>query len=140
MMMGAAVVVATHAASDTGMYSFAALLGFGSGAALTCWHATVANYFGPAAFPSILGTQMPFSNMVAAASPFLVGLAYDAQGSYTTAFYIVATVSFIAAVLLLAASPPSRTGERARALPAVTALMAAEDRKNAAADPILPSA
>ena len=108
VLMGSAVVVATQAHTQPAMYLFTGMLGFGSGAALTCWHATVANYFGPKAFPSILGAQMPFSNAMAAASPFVVGLVYDAQGSYTTAFCVVAALSGVAAVSLLAAVPPSR--------------------------------
>jgi MFS family permease len=111
VMMGSAVLVATNASSAGAMYAFTGLLGFGSGAALTCWHATVANYFGPTAFASILGAQMPFSNAVAASAPFIVGLVYDAQGSYTTAFYVVAAVSILTAVLLLAAVPPRLGGE-----------------------------
>jgi MFS family permease len=106
MMMGLAVWVATRAQSAAVMYLFTGMLGFGSGAALTCWHATVANYFGPTLFASILGVQYPFNNAVAAASPFLVGLAYDTQHSYTMAFYAIAIISVIAAVPLLAAAPP----------------------------------
>lgn len=112
VMMGLAVLVATRANSAGAMYLFTGMLGFGSGAALTCWHATVANYFGPTAFASILGAQMPFSNAMAAAAPFLVGLVYDIQGSYTTAFYIVAALSLVTAVLLLAAAPPSAIGHK----------------------------
>ncbi|WP_129774589.1 MFS transporter [Peristeroidobacter soli] len=109
VMMGLAVFVATHAQSAAAMYLFTGLLGFGSGAALTCWHSTVANYFGPTAFASILGALMPFSNAVAAASPFLVGLLYDRQGTYTMAFYAVSAVSIISALMLLAAVPPRQS-------------------------------
>jgi cyanate permease len=66
----------------------------------------VANYFGPAAFASILGAQMPFSNAMAAAGPYLVGLAFDVQGSYTPAFYALAAFSVLTALMLLAATPP----------------------------------
>jgi sugar phosphate permease len=106
VLMGLAVVVATRAQTAGAMYLFTGMLGFGSGAALTCWHATVANYFGPTAFASILGALMPFTNAVSAAAPFLVGLAYDSQSSYTAAFYAVSVVSIVSAVLLLAAAPP----------------------------------
>jgi MFS family permease len=114
MMMGFGVWLATRAQSAGVMYLFAGMLGLGSGGALTCWHTTVANYFGPNLFASILGTQLPFSNAVAAVTPFLIGLAYDAQRSYTIAFYAVAGVSIGAAVPLLAAVPPSRSGGRAK--------------------------
>jgi cyanate permease len=106
MTMGLAVWVATRAQSTEAMFLFTGLLGFGSGGALACWHATVANYFGPAAFASILGAQMPFSNAMAAAGPYLVGLAFDVQGSYTPAFYALAAFSVLTALMLLAATPP----------------------------------
>jgi cyanate permease len=112
ILMGLAVWLATRAQSAGVMYLFAAMLGLGSGGALTCWHTTVANYFGPSLFASILGAQLPFSNAVAAVTPFLIGLAYDAHHSYTTAFYMVAAVAVGAAVPLLAAVPPTRSGDR----------------------------
>jgi cyanate permease len=96
------------------MFLFTGLLGFGAGAALVCWHATVANYYGPAAFASILGAQMPFSNAVSAAAPFLVGLVYDLRGSYTPAFYAVAAFAAVTAVLLLTAVPPRHCSDHAR--------------------------
>jgi cyanate permease len=108
LMIGSAVLIATRAGSDAAMYLFTGMLGFGSGAALTCWHATVANYFGPTSFPSILCAQMPVSTTLAAASPFLVGIVYDARGSYTPAFFVLAGFSVLTAVLLFFASPPRR--------------------------------
>jgi MFS transporter, OFA family, oxalate/formate antiporter len=108
MMMALAIWVATRADSAAAMFLFTGLLGFGSGAALTCWHATVANYYGPGAFASILGAQMPFSNAFSAAAPFLVGLAYDAQGTYSPAFYVVAAFTLVSAIMLLGASAPHR--------------------------------
>jgi len=49
---------------------------------------------------------------------------YDASGSYTFAFYAVGTLSLVAAMLLLAAVPPSRS---ARSTPA-HAVAIGEDR------------
>ena len=110
LMMSVAILVATQAHGASAMYLFTGMLGFGSGGALTCWHATVANYFGPDAFASILGAQMPFSNAVSAAAPFFVGLVYDLHGSYTPAFFAVAGFSAFAAFMLLGASPPTHGG------------------------------
>jgi cyanate permease len=107
-LIGSGILVATRARADAAMYLFTGMLGFGSGAALTSWHATVGNYFGPSSFPSILGAQLPISNTIAAASPFLVGIVYDVCGSYTPAFVSLAVVSVLTAVLLLFTRPPSR--------------------------------
>jgi MFS family permease len=109
LMIGSGVFVATRAGSDVAMYLFTGMIGFGSGAALACWHATVANYFGPASFPSILGAQMPVSTTLAAASPFLVGMVYDVRGSYTPAFLTLGAFSFLTAILLFFANPPVRS-------------------------------
>jgi cyanate permease len=108
VFIGGGVFVATRAQSDIAMYLFTGMVGFGSGAALTCWHATVANYFGPVSFPSILCAQMPMSTTIAAASPFVVGMVYDARGTYTPAFLALAAFSLSTAVLLFFAKPPTR--------------------------------
>jgi sugar phosphate permease len=50
-LIGAGMLVATRARADAAMYLFTGMLGFGSGTAPTCWHATVGNYFGPSSFP-----------------------------------------------------------------------------------------
>ncbi len=108
LTIGSGVFIATHARSDAAMYLFTGMVGFGSGAALTCWHATVGNYFGPASFPSILGAQMPISTTLAAASPALVGITYDVGGSYTPAFIVLGGFSVLTAVLLFFTKPPVR--------------------------------
>lgn len=108
LTIGGGVFIGTRAASDLAMYLFTGMIGFGSGAALACWHATVANYFGPASFPSILGAQMPVSTTLAAASPFVVGMVYDMHGSYTPAFLVLGGFSVLTAILLYFASPPVR--------------------------------
>jgi MFS family permease len=108
LMIGSGVFIATRAGGEAAMYLFTGMVGFGSGAALTCWHATVANYFGPASFPSILGAQMPVSTTLAAASPFLVGMVYDVRGSYTSAFLALGAFSVLTAILLFFAHPPTR--------------------------------
>jgi MFS family permease len=109
LMIGSSVFIATRAQSDVAMYLFTGMIGFGSGAALTCWHATVGNYFGPTSFPSIVCAQMPVSTTLAAASPFLVGMVYDVRGSYTPAFLVLGAFSVLTAVLLFFANPPTRS-------------------------------
>ena len=121
LMIGSGVFIGTRAGSETAMYLFTGMIGFGSGAALTCWHATVANYFGPASFPSILSTQMPVSTTLAAVSPFLVGMVYDILGSYTPSFIALGSFSFLTATLLFFATPPVRSS-RAFSHPHVAAL------------------
>jgi hypothetical protein len=56
-----------------------------------------------------IGEQLPVSNTIAAVSPFLVGMVYDAQGTYAPAFMALAAFSVLTAVLLFFASPPARS-------------------------------
>jgi len=106
--IAAGMLIATRGRADAAMYLFTGMVGFGSGAALTCWHATVGNYFGPSSFPSIVCAQLPVSNTIAAASPFLVGIVYDVRGSYTPAFVSLAAFSVLTAILLFFTRPPIR--------------------------------
>ena len=117
LVLSASVVLATLAHSLPMMIAFACTLGVGAGGALTCWHSTVAHYFGPRAFPTVLGSQMPFSNAFAAVSPFLTGLAFDRMGSYQTAFYLMAAMGAVLACLVLLA--PSRQRHRQQLAQAV---------------------
>lgn len=108
LVLSLAVVVATMAQTFLLLVAFACLLGVGAGGALTCWHSTVARYFGPRSFPTVLGSQMPFSNAFAALSPFLAGLAFDRSGSYQTAFYAMAIMGAVLACLVLLAPSASK--------------------------------
>lgn len=103
MVLSAAVVVATLARDLKMLILFAMLLGVGAGGSLTCWHSTVAHYFGPCAFAKILGSQMPFTNAFAALGPFLTGVAYDRFGTYQSAFFVMAAMGAVLACLVLMA-------------------------------------
>jgi len=106
LVLSASVVVATLARDLPTMYAFATLLGLGAGGSLTCWHSTVAYYYGPRSFAVMLGSQMPFTNAFAALSPFLTGLAFDRLGTYDHAFYAMAALGAVLAVVVLLAPAP----------------------------------
>jgi cyanate permease len=108
-VIGCGMFVATRADSELAMYAFTGMVGFGSGAALISWQATIGNYFGPTSFASILCAQLPVSNTIAAASPVLVGLVYDASNTYTPAFVGLGALSFVTAFFLYFANPPLRS-------------------------------
>ncbi|MFT4265613.1 MAG: MFS transporter [Xenophilus sp.] len=105
LVLSVAVLTATHARGMPMMVLFAVLLGLGAGGSLTCWHATVAHYYGPESFATVLGSQMPFTNAFAALSPFLTGLAFDRLGTYKSAFYAMAVLGALLAILVLLAPP-----------------------------------
>ena len=108
LVLSAAVVMANLARDLKMMAVFAILLGLGAGGSLTCWHSTVAHYFGPRAFAKILGSQMPFTNAFAALGPFLTGVAYDRFGTYQSAFFVMAVMGAVLACLVLIAPPAEK--------------------------------
>jgi MFS family permease len=74
----------------------------------------VANYFGRGHLGSINGIMRPFVTLANAASPLLVALLYDRQGSYEGVFWIIAIGWLVAAAaVLLARSPQPANSARA---------------------------
>lgn len=106
-LVAASIFVTVDAHSTVEIYLIGILLGLGYGAASICWASMVANYFGAASFASVMGLQLPLNGLAVGTAPFLVGLAYDAQGSYTTAFYAIAAFCLATGWLLMAAAPPT---------------------------------
>ena len=63
-------------------------------------------YFGRASFGKILGlSTVPMNVLLLLASPF-AGFMYDLQGTYTTAFLVLAALNFLGGVLFLMAKRP----------------------------------
>lgn len=108
MMMAAGIVIFVDAGSPVDIYLFATLYGVGCGAGLVCRPTLVGNYFGLKPFAGLLGMQIPVVACFTAASPFLVGLAYDIQHTYATAFYALSLLSFLGGVMMFFATPPRR--------------------------------
>jgi MFS family permease len=100
------ILVVIKATSLMQIYLYAILLGIGYGAVYLCWLTMTSNYFGANAFASIMGMQAPFVTLIGAITPFLVGLAYDYQGNYSTAFMVMAALTFLGVFLILFAKPP----------------------------------
>jgi len=96
----------THAVSNSAMYVPSVALGIGNGIALVCWSTLVANYFGPRAFPTLMGTQVPFVSTLGAFAPLAAGAMFESRHTYVPVFDGLAGMSFVAAVNLLIAAPP----------------------------------
>ena len=73
----------------------------------------VADYFGRMHLGAINGIIRPFMTIAGALSPLMIALLFDLQGSYTTAFLIIAAGWLLAGGLMIMAAPP-----RAQAGPA----------------------
>ena len=100
------VVILTFATTLTMLYSFAVLFGIGFGGRSPLTTAIRGDYFGRKSFGKILGiSTVPLNILLLVAAPF-AGYMYDTKGSYTSAFLILATLSFVGGVFFLLAKKP----------------------------------
>ena len=105
-LQAAGVVVLTTASSLGTFYLFAVLFGMGFGGRNPLTTAIRGDYFGRASFGKILGlSTVPMNVLLLVASPF-AGYMRDVQGTYTTAFLVLAGLSFLGGVLFLFAKRP----------------------------------
>lgn len=100
------LIAVMNASTATHMMVYAICVGIGFGAAFVCMPTVLANYYGPKAFASIMGTIFPILTIFASASPFFAGAVFDATGTYSTAFITGAVFACAGAVALSIAKPP----------------------------------
>jgi MFS family permease len=118
---GIGIWLAARAISPAELYFFPIVMGSGFGASFTCMMAILGNYYGPKAYPLVLGVTMPFGTIVGAIGPVVAGYFSDKYGSYAYVFSGVAALCFASGVLLIFAKPPVRhpgSGKIAAAAPA----------------------
>ncbi len=107
LLMCAGMLGMVNATADWKVYACSVALGLGNGSSLVCWSTTVANYFGPMHFASIMGAQVPFVSILAAFAPLAAGLVFENHHSYSPVFYAVSVLSALSAVVLFTlVSPP----------------------------------
>ena len=105
-----AIVVLTLASSLLSFYLFAVLFGIGFGGRNPLTTAIRGEYFGRASFGRILGlSTVPMNILLLIGSP-MAGYMRDAQGSYDTAFLLLAGLNFLGGVLFLFARRPRVAG------------------------------
>jgi sugar phosphate permease len=73
------------------IYIYAILLGLGYGALTTAMPTFVGIYFGREIYARALGLILPFQVGAQAVAAYVAGVIYDAAGSYTPAFIVVAS-------------------------------------------------
>ncbi len=84
------------------------LLGFGVGGLLLLLRLTWADHYGRLHLGSIRGLTLPAQIGGQAMGPIIAGFMFDATGGYETPFTIFGIIVAIAAVMVLAATPPGR--------------------------------
>lgn len=119
---GVGIWMAARAVSPMSLYPYAVLMGSGFGASFTCMMAMLGNYYGPKAYPLVLGFTMPFGTIVGAIGPVVAGALYDKYGSYTIVFSGVAAICIASGVMLLFAKPPVKHAGRGQVAAAAQAM------------------
>jgi MFS family permease len=116
-LQAAGVVLLTFSSSLLMFYLFAVLFGMGFGGRNPLTTAIRGEYFGRASFGKILGlSTVPMNVLLLMASPF-AGFMRDVQGTYTTAFLVLAALNFLGGVLFLMAKKPATTSASERPRP-----------------------
>jgi MFS family permease len=83
-----------------GVYVFLILYGFGSGAFVPLDIMIRSRYFGRKAYGAIQGSSVIFSAPISFLAPVYTGWVYDATGSYTNAFILLAALAAFGALLM----------------------------------------
>jgi len=100
-------VLACMIAHDTlFMVIYALCMGIGFGCAFVIMPTLIGNYYGAAAFASIVGILAPLYTLFSASSPFVGGIIYDVSGSYQAAFIFVAVFCIAGSCAIFCAREP----------------------------------
>ena len=111
-----AVAVLVLGETERMAYLFAVLLGIGFGGRGPMTTAIRGVYFGRKAFASITGMSMIPMNVLLLASPLFAGIMFDATGTYSVSFAVVAVVCFFGSALFLLLEPPAAAPSQAAAV------------------------
>jgi MFS family permease len=103
---GVGIWLAARAVSPASLYFYPVVMGSGFGASFTCMMTILGNYYGPKAYPLVLGVTMPFGTIVGAIGPVVAGYFSDKYGSYVYPFSGIAVMCVATGVLLIFAKPP----------------------------------
>ena len=101
-----ALVVLLVTKSVPFVYTYAFLFGMSGGAILPVMSTLLADYYGRAIFPKVLGLMSFFIFPFRAAAPTITGAIFDGTGTYTLAFIIMAAFSFVGLILAFLVSKP----------------------------------
>lgn len=108
LMMATGMLMGVTARSDIALFATAVMLGLGNGISYPCMITLVANYFGKAAYASLMGAMLLVAVLAAAAGPVLAGIVFDAFGNYQLAFYPAAAVCLLGGLMMPFVRPPVR--------------------------------
>ena len=103
------IVAAVTFESLPWIYAGFFLLGSGWGGMISLQEVIWASFFGRRYLGAVRSAALPFSLLIGSGAPLAVSYYYDVVGNYDGAFLTVAASNLIAALLILAIRPPSRS-------------------------------
>ena len=108
VMQVSALVLLLMTKNPNLIYLYAVLLGIGSGAIIVSLPTVVGEYFGRTHYPQIMGFIFPIVISAESIGPFIAGVIYDTTATYTIAFVIIASVSFLGLICAVFLRPPKQ--------------------------------
>jgi MFS transporter, OFA family, oxalate/formate antiporter len=105
------ILFAATAGSVAMLLTGYALVGIGFGGQIPIQEVTWASFFGRRYLGAVRGVAMPFSFIIAAASPLAVAAYFDQVGNYDGAFYAISVLWAASALLILLVRKPAKGGD-----------------------------
>lgn len=106
LLTGLSVLLFLNIHSEMTLILAAASHGLSVGGMLVMRPMLIASYFGRDHLGAVNGVMRPFTTLIGAGSPLFVAWLHDQQGSYVTAFWLIAVGWFIAAMAVAFARSP----------------------------------
>ncbi len=110
--IGMFILINFSSFGNISIYPYAFFLGVGFGAAYVTLATIVGNYYGTQSFAAIMGAILPIIFLATALGPYIAGAVFDAQGTYTAAFYGLLALALSGAVVIAFAKPPIFASEK----------------------------
>jgi MFS family permease len=102
----AGAAIALNASMLAGPYSLAILMGAGFGWTYIAVNTAIGNFFGPAAFPKLMGMVYLLSALVCCPAGYIGGRLFDLYKSYTPAYNLIIAICAAAIIALPFAKMP----------------------------------
>ena len=105
----AGMLLAVHASGAFGLYLYAIVMGSAFGVCFSAMMVLPANYYGVKGYAPVISFMMVIGTTAGALGATLAGVVFDRVHSYTPAFYCVAGLSILAAIVLLLMKPARKS-------------------------------
>lgn len=105
LVFAAGMLLAMHASGALGLYLYAILMGGSFGVCFSAMMVLPANYYGVKGYAPVISFMMVIGTTAGAVGATLAGVVFDRTHSYAPIFYGTASLSLLAAIVLLVMKP-----------------------------------